>query len=471
MKKYVLLMTVILAAVVSGSEARMWQANWASLDSRPVPEWWLDAKFGVFIHWGVYSVPAWCDGWYAEWYYRLIQDADYGSKTMVAHHNETWGKDFRYTQFAPMFKAENYDPKAWAELFRQAGARHVVLTSKHHDGFCLWDSPDSQGWNAVDVGPKRDLIAPLAQAVREQDMKFGLYISMMEWDFGDHLPGNKYPEYSDAFVTKHLFPQMKDLVKKYQPSIMWPDGEWDRNSAFWRSTEFLAWYANNAPNKEEVVWNDRWGKDTRGKHGAVYTTEYGGHGTEGGAHPWEENRGIGGSYGYNSWYEDRDDRYPGAQELLDVFVNVLSRGGNFLLNVGPKADGTIIDVFQDRLRAFGRFLEANGEAVYSSRLPFQSEQGESIRFTRHKSNEYLFAFVKNEPGESVTLNGVYARKGARITLLADPDKTPLSWSNQGDNLIIKDIGRVSQHGEFYWVFKIPGGFNADPNKVTDVASR
>jgi len=467
MKKYLLIIVVIIVATFSRSQGQTWQANWASLDSRPVPEWWRDAKFGIFIHWGVYSVPAWCDGWYAEWYYRLMQDASYGSKTLRKHHHDTWGADFRYPEFAPMFKAENYDPKAWAQLFQESGAQHVILTSKHHDGFCLWDSPDTKGWNAVDVGPKRDLIDPLAKAVRAQKLKFGLYISMMEWDFGDQLPGNKYPHYSDEYVEKHLLPQMKDLVNKYNPSIIWPDGEWDRNSSYWRSEEFLAWFANNAVNKEEVVWNDRWGKDTRGKHGAVYTTEYGGHGTEGGSHPWEENRGIGRSFGYNSWYEDKDGRYPSTQKLLDVFVNVLSRGGNFLLNVGPKADGTLIDVFQDRLRGFGQFLKANGEGVYSSRMPFKSEQGDNIKFTRHKSNKTIYAFLKNKPGNSITLNGVYARKGEEVVLLADPKRTSLSWSNQGSNLTIKDINQVSQHGEFYWVFKIPGGFNADPNKVTE----
>ena len=450
------------------SPGRTWQADWASLDTRPVPEWWRDAKFGIFIHWGVYAVPAWCDGWYAEWYYNLIQDKPgCGSKTMIAHHKDTWGADFKYPQFAPLFKAEKYDPNAWARLFREAGAEYAILTSKHHDGFCLWDGPDSQGWNAVDVGPRRDLIAPLAQAVRDHGMRFGLYISMMEWNHGDNLPGNKYPAFSDAYVEKHLFPQMKDLVRRYRPSIMWPDGEWSRPSAFWRSEEFLSWYVNNAPNKAEVVWNDRWGKDTRGKHGAFYTTEFGKHGKEGGAHPWEENRGIGRSYGYNAWYGDKDDRYPSSQELLDVFVNVLSKGGNFLLNVGPKADGTFIDVFQNRLQNIGRFLRANGEAVYSSRLPYKSEQGDNIKFTRHKDYKMIYAFIKNKPGNSVTLDGVFARKGEDVILLADPNRTPLAWSNQGPNLTITGIDQISQHGEFYWVLKIPGGFNADPDKVTD----
>ena len=455
-------MLIGLLAIFSHAKETEYKANWESLDSRPVPEWWKDAKFGIFIHWGVYSVPAWCHGWYAEWYYKLMQEGQPGNgPKLVAHHKKTWGEDFKYPQFAPLFKAQKYDPKAWAKLFHDAGAGYVVLTSKHHEGFCLWDAPDSEDWNAVEVGPKRDLIAPLAKAVRNQKMRFGLYYSLLEWDHGDKLPGNKYPNGSDAYVEEHVLPQMKDLVKKYQPSIIWPDGEWNKPPAYWQGPKFLAWYLKNSDKKDEIVWNDRWGKGSRGKHGGFYTTEYGKHGEEGGEHPWEESRGIGGSYGYNSWYEDKDERYPSTQELLDVFVNIISRGGNFLLNVGPKADGTIIEVFQNRLRDIGRFLDANGAAVYGSRLPYKSEQSENIKFTRDKHNKNIFAFVKNKPGDSLTLNGVFVRKGGNVVLLADPKKTPLEWTVKDGNLTIKGIDKVSQHGEFYWVFKIPGGFRED----------
>jgi alpha-L-fucosidase len=156
--------------------------------------------------------------------------------------------------------------------------------------------------------------------------------------------------------------------------------------------------------------------------------------------------------------------------LLDVFVNVLSKGGNFLLNVGPKADGTFIDVFHNRLQDIGRFLRANGEAVYGSRLPYKSEQGDNIRFTRHKDNKTIYAFIKNKPGNSITLDGVFASIGEDVILLADPNRTPLDWSNQGPNLKITGMDQISQHGEFYWVLKIPGGFNADPDKVTETTN-
>jgi alpha-L-fucosidase len=440
--------------------------DWESLDARPTPEWWRDAKFGVFVHWGVYSVPAYSEGWYAEWYYFLL-NRQKPTRGVPKHHAETYGEDFTYPQFAPRFKAESFDPESWARLFEEAGARYVVLTSKHHDGFCLWDAPDTKGWNAVEVGPKRDLIDPLAKAVRARGLKFGLYYSLMEWDFGDELPGNKYPGGGEEYVSDHVMPQMKDLVSRYQPSIMWADGEGKRGTDRWRSEEFLAWYVNNSANGDQVTWNDRWGKGKRGKHGNFFSTEYGKYGKEGGARAWEETRGIGGSFGYNSWYEDKDERYPKSQELIDILVSTISRGGNLLLNIGPKADGTIIDVFKNRLRDIGRFLKVNGEAVYGSRLPRVSKQGDDVMFTRHKDNRTLYAFVKNKPGNSITLNGVFARPSSEVVLLADPAKRPLTWRVEDGNLVIEDIDQVSRFGEYYWVFRIPGGFDADPSKVAE----
>lgn len=252
-----------------------------------------------------------------------------------------------------MFRAEKYDPAAWAALFKNSGARYVVLTSSHHDGYCLWDAPDSG----------------------------------------------------------------------------------------------------------EVVWNDRWGKKTRGKHGAFYTTEYGKHGKEGGAHPWEENRGIGGSYGYNTWYEDKLEKYPSSQELLDVFVDTISRGGNFLLNVGPRSDGTIMDLFQQRLSDIGRFLKTNGEAVYGSRLAHKSEEKVKIKYTRSGDGRFHYAFVKGRPGDALSPPGIHLREGEEVVLLADPEKRPLSWTQDDKGLTISGINRVSQHGEFYWVFRLPGGLS------------
>jgi alpha-L-fucosidase len=165
-----------------------YEPRWESLDKRPIPRWFLDAKFGIFIHWGVYSVPAWrkvTEGRYAsyaEWYYaRVMFDEESGGREF---HARNFGEDFEYRDFAPLFRAELFDADYWAELFSRSGAKYVVLTAKHHDGYCLWPtkSPYKKGWNSMDVGPKRDLVGDLTEAVRAKGLRMGLYYSLIEWE-------------------------------------------------------------------------------------------------------------------------------------------------------------------------------------------------------------------------------------------------------------------------------------------------
>lgn len=345
-----------LAAAASGAEGLKYEANWASLDMRPTPAWLADARFGIFIHWGVYAVPAWAPkGQYAEWYWQHMQNKN---GPTWKHHAATYGADFKYQQFAPMFKAEKFDPDAWADLFVRAGARYVVLTSKHHDGYCLWPAPNSTGWNSVEVGPKRDLLGDLTKAVRKTPVRMGFYYSLYEWF---------HPLYrSDVkrYVDEHMLPQFKDLVTRYSPDVVWPDGEWEHPDKTWRSEEFLAWLFNESPCRDTVAVNDRWGKGTRGRHGGYYTSEYGGHhgGRLGAEHLWEECQGMGRSFGYNRNEGPTD--YRTTQQLLHLLINCVSNGGNLLLNIGPDADGTIPQVMQDRLLEMGAWLKTNGESIY-----------------------------------------------------------------------------------------------------------
>ena len=154
------------------------QPTWESINERGYPQWFSDAKLGIFIHWGVYSVPAYAslEG-YAEWYYRGLMTSD----DRKAFQERIYGKDFKYENFAPMWKAELWDPNEWAELFKKSGAKYVLLVSKHHDGFCLWPSKYAPGWNSVEVGPKRDICGDLTEAVRKQGLKMGFYYSLPEW--------------------------------------------------------------------------------------------------------------------------------------------------------------------------------------------------------------------------------------------------------------------------------------------------
>ncbi|WP_165217275.1 alpha-L-fucosidase [Schaalia sp. ZJ1691] len=355
--------------------------SWEELDARPCPPWFPKAKFGIFIHWGVFSVPAWRTlsneqfGSYAEWYYASVYgpyrnaDGDF--------HERHYG-DALYRDFASQFTAELFDPDQWAELFKRAGARYVVLTSKHHEGYCLWPTknPHKKNWNAGDVGPHRDLVGDLTEAVRRAGLKMGLYYSMIDWetnrshrcDGGFFIPQKDADMFGipeERYPTEILEEQWKDFNTRYAPSLIYTDGgEWDLSEEYAQTRQLLGWLYNEAPNRDDVVVNDRMHVGMPGNHGDYYSTEYQdieGFGTN---HPWEESRGIGGSYGFNR-AENIED-YATAPELIHLLVRTVSQGGNFLLNVGPTADGRIDVLQQERLLQIGAWLDEYGEAIYET---------------------------------------------------------------------------------------------------------
>jgi len=400
-----------------------YQPTWQSVDSRPTPVWFSDAKFGIFIHWGLYSVPAYADvdspkaQHYAEWYWNTLTGAQDGkdltNAATLAYHKRVYGADFPYQNFAPLFKAELFDPARWADTFQRSGAKYVVLTSKHHEGFALWPSREASAtwgrpWNAVEAGPHRDLAGDLADAVRAKGLKMGFYYSLYEW-YNPLWLSNK-PRY----VAEHMTPQFKDLVTRYKPSIIFTDGEWELPSADWKSPEILAWLFNDSPVKDEVVVNDRWGSDTRHKHGGYWTTEYTPGMTEVN-HPWEESRGMGFSYGYNRAEHMKD--YHTSRELVLMLVDTVSRGGNLLLDIGPDADGTIPVVMEERLVEMGDWLKVNGEAIYGTRAmktTRQYSEGEIPKVDYNK--EFMVPYdvakltEKPEPGKA-SIEAFYTSKG------------------------------------------------------------
>jgi alpha-L-fucosidase len=364
MKKYFLL--VLIFAFAQSTNAQNYQPNWESLNTRKIPAWFHQDKFGIFIHWGVYSVPAYApimpnSGYsYSEWYrYRLYEK----QKDFMAFHNKNYGSSFAYEQFEPMFKAEMFDPNQWADVFKKSGARYVVLTSKHHDGYTLWNSAEAdrdwnRPWNAVTGTPKRDLLGDLSTSVRDAGLKMGYYYSLYEWFNPLWLHNRK------KYVTEHMIPQFKDLVTKYKPSVIFSDGEWDISDTAWQSPALLAWLFNESPVKNEVVVNDRWGNNTREKnHGAMYTTSEYGSGMDASI-IWEESQGVGHSYGYNRNEQLKD--YKSSHDLILMLSDIVSRGGNLLLDIGPDADGTIPVIMQQRLSDMGDWLAINGEAIYET---------------------------------------------------------------------------------------------------------
>lgn len=429
MKASALLLSLALGGMVQHASAQPYEPNWESIDRRPTPRWFEDAKFGIFIHWGVYSVPSWGQkGTYAEWYWHDMVPTN---KPTWKFHERTYGAKFKYQDFANSFKAEMFNPDEWADVFARSGAKYVVLTSKHHEGFCLWPNAQSWNWNSVDVGPHRDLCGDLTKAVRARGLKMGFYYSLYEWF------NPTYTSDVNRFVREHFFPQFKDLVNRYQPSLIFADGEWEHPSSTWRSPELLAWLFNESPSKEDVVVNDRWGKETRGKHGGYYTTEYGEVHVGKGAdvpkerHPWEENRGIGRSFGYNR-NENVDDYRP-AGDLIRLLVDMTAQGGNLLLDVGPTGDGRIPVIMQQRLVEMGEWLKVNQEAIYGTRAWRQVSEGKTVRYTS-KGND-VYAICLAWPGPELMLNAPKARADTKITLLGKTGE--LMWSNSNGQLRIQ----------------------------------
>ena len=474
----------VAARTGATDQPKKFEANWASLDTRPTPEWFLDAKFGVFIHWGVYSVPAWgAQGEYAEWYWRRIVSDKPKETGWRDFHAKNYGTNFSYMDFAPKFTAELFDAKQWADLFARAGVKYVVPTSKHHEGYALWPSADAsrtwgRPWNSLEIGPRRDVLGELATATRSAGMKFGFYYSLYEWF--NPLWLKDRPRY----VSEHMTPQFKDVVSRHAPSIIFADGEWDMLSKDWKSEELLAWLFNESPSKNEVVINDRWGKDSRHKHGGYWTTEYAA-GLPDGTHPWEESRGMAYSYGLNR--AERYDDYKTTRELVLVLIDLVSRGGNLLLDIGPAADGTIAPLMEQRLLEIGDWLKVNGESIYGTRFSGRSAQwsegtrpqqayGEyKVKYNLldnvgHKSkdgisvkqvfftqkSDALYAISVGWPGKQLVLLNVNVPADATVTLLGFPSALKTTVAGTTLTITTPDFGPDEAPCRYAFAFKITG---------------
>ncbi len=438
--------------------AQTYQPNWESLDSRPVPQWFKDSKFGIFIHWGVYSVPGWCPkGNYAEWYQYGLQTND---SARMKFHKEKFGNR-TYYDLANDFKAELFNPDEWANIFEKSGAKYIVLTSKHHDGFTLWPNATANKtwgfpWNAMDIGPKRDLLGDLFKAVRKTSVHAGMYYSLFEW-FNPLWKSDK-----SKYAMQHAWPQMKELIITYQPDVFWTDGDWEASENIWKSKEFLAWMYNESPVKDKVVTYDRWGSEVRFKHGAVFTPEYQSD-LDFEDHYWEESRGMGFSYGYNR-EEDAWD-YNSTQSLVLQLIDKVSRGGNFLLDIGPDEHGKIPPIMEERLLQMGEWLKINGEAIYNTvkwKVPSQWSEGRTdykptssngdlllkltvdpdpgyavkeVFYTYNANTNSLYAIFPRYPdNKKIVLKNIQLPGATNIRFLSTNEK--LLWSQQGENIII-----------------------------------
>jgi len=346
-----------------------------SLQQHEVPGWFHDAKFGIFVHWGPYSVPAWAprvkvdfksptwlaDNAYAEWYLNTMSIP--GSRT-EQHHRETYGGDYAYERFGATLRegVRGWDAEAWARLFDAAGARYVVPGTKHHDGFLMWPSvhpnPRRTGWQM-----ERDVIGDLAAAVRERGMRLGLYYSGgLDWTFGGLpidsiaamlraiLQTEEYARYADA--------HWRELIERYRPDVLWNDIGYPQAANF---NQLFADYYNAQP--EGVVNNrfDMLGTHAGCVHHDFFTPEYD-TSKEIKLKKWEACRGIGNSFGFNR--NETEEDYVSGRELIQSLADIVSKNGNLLLNVGPTASGEIPWPQATRLLEIGEWLRVNGEAIY-----------------------------------------------------------------------------------------------------------
>lgn len=397
--------------------AKRYTGKWESVNTHQVPKWYDDCKFGIFIHWGIYSVPAYAphtwelgevdskewfaDNPYAEWYYNSL---NIGKGPTYEHHMEKYGKDFKYEDFIPMWKAENWDRAKWAELFKKAGAQYVVLTTKHHDGFCLYPSKYTD-FNCVKMGPKRDITGELTDAVRAEGIRMGLYYSgLIDWQYAndpifedDDLFGTASPtfEYAD-----YSYKQMMELVDTYEPSLVWNDIGWPKQSEEMMPF-FLAHYYNKV---EEGVVNDRFND----RYHDFLTKEYK-QGKVDRSEKWEMCRGMGLSFGYNE--NEGDDQIISEQGLISLLVGTVANNGNLLINIGPKADGTIPAEQERRLLVLGKWLETNGEGIYETRCSRREsivlDNGTAVHFTAKGSDLYVFVDGLKKGMDTVDIPNVF----------------------------------------------------------------
>jgi alpha-L-fucosidase len=478
--------------------------TWASVAAAyRDPDWFRDAKFGIFMHWGLYSVPA--HG--SEWYVRYM----YGNPAFTRWHTEHFGPPdkFGYKDFIPLFTCAKFDPDAWATLFRRAGAKYVVPTAEHHDGWANWDS-DLTPWCAAKMGPKRDLIGDLGAAVRRQGLKFGVSSHRLNhYDFIQPTPGLATdlfdPRYDDFYwVANHSDQRYEqfladwvgrsvELIDKYQPDMLWYDiGGPNRDNDPVR-LKVAAHYFNQA---------QKWGKQVAlsGKGEAFLAGSIMDYEREGRAPMertdwvWQADDPIANKFGY---VEGLQPYKPGT--LVDRLIENTSKNGNLLLNISPKADGTIPQDQQDVLLAIGRWLDVNGEAIYGTR-PWAARYGEGpaadaaaacmaalrgagfagrtneknlgddkvggggvpkhgytpadVRFTTH--GDTLYAIVMAWPGQTATIASLAAGKGpgtvGAVELLGHAG--PLQFKQDGDGL--KVTFPADKPCDFAYTLKVTG---------------
>lgn len=474
-----------------------WKPTLESIESHETPEWFEDAKFGMFIDWGLWSVAGWAPkkenskAMYPDWYEKWM----YTDSATIGYHKKNWGEDFERDDFIPLFTAEKYNPEKLAGIASEAGMKYIVPFCKHHAGFCLWPSSFTHR-DAYDMGPKKDLIAPLVESCKKEGLKFGFYFSLEEWEYplisdDNKLAvrrwGGKTVPYSSNidrqfsgkvpvknFAGQYIVPQATEFIDKYDPDILWYDGEWDTSVKDLQSYEIAAYFYNNAEGRKEVALNDRLGlsvndpsyeslpgpdKDKKRRwhrfvSGDFFTSEYHSHANEDlQRHAWEECRGISQSFGYN--WQDTDENVISPKKFIDMFTDIVANGGNLLLIVNLDEQGALPKIQETRLKDIGKWLKVNGEGIYNTR-PYSVQSDGIVAYTMSKDGQFLYAILKEWPGNMISLKGINAKPGSRVEMLGYDHS--LDWSNTDADLNIKLDDNLQDENQrpckHAWVIKI-----------------
>ncbi|MBT3207595.1 MAG: alpha-L-fucosidase [Bacteroidetes bacterium] len=376
MRKIVILTILAFSMVFGQAQNQELQA-----DYHKKMEWFQEAKLGIFIHWGIYSVLGIGESW--SFFNGYISHED-------------------YLKQAEDFDAKNYDPEYWASLIKKSGAKYSVITTKHHDGFALWDTKFGN-FNSVNNSPaKEDLIAPFVKTLRNNDIKVGLYYSLPDWSYADYThftrKVNRYKIEDEpkrwAKFEKYYHGQMKELKKKFDPDVWWFDGDWEHSAEEWKVTEIKNFLSKDKP---EVIFNSR----LRGK-GDYATPEIGMPIHAPKADYWELCMTMNDSWGYQS----NDKHYKSPQQIIDIFVECLSKGGNLLLDIGPKSDGTIPAEQENILTELGTWVSKHKEAIYKTKrgIPYEYYYGPTAL---SKDSTELFLYLRDIPKDGkIVLRGI-----------------------------------------------------------------
>ncbi|XP_014550288.1 glycoside hydrolase family 29 protein [Bipolaris victoriae FI3] len=459
-------------------------ATKASLNKHWTPDWYNNAKFGIFIHWGVYSVPAFGNVGdkedYAEWYWMRMTQPNYKSQT-YQHHRDTYGENFNYDDFIPSFTGDKFNAKEWVDLMAEAGARYIVPVTKHHEGFAIFDVPKSTSLrSSVQLGPKRDFLAELMNAAKtyHPDIRRGTYFSMPEWfnpDYSKYAtdccggfpggpPKNPYTGVEVPYtghvpvadyVTDLQLPQMETLAydSRYETEIMWCDIGGANNATIMLS-RWLNWARDQG---RQVTYNNRCGygsTDHGDASGGDFTTpEYVTNGNTV-VSKWETNRGMDPfSFGYNK--DTPDTGYLTGVDIIKTLVDVISKNGNFLLDIGPMANGTIPLIMQKGLKDAGKWIKERSESIYDTRF-WQTTSGKgSFRYTISDSAFYIH--VLDKPSLTLLIpDAIPFLNGDSVQVLGggmSGTKVPATKNENGTVVLQLDDAIISSD-RYVWTFKV-----------------